>query len=73
MVGAEDSGTGFRSICSLTVLSEGRRKLVTKGFSQLEDHDKALQKLLDVSNLVQTSLSLLARGSPFSGPDDPSS
>ena len=45
---------GFRSVCSMAELSKPRRKLITKGISQLRDHDKALKRLLDVSNIGTT-------------------
>ena len=38
----------------MAVLSKARKKLVTKGISQLRDHDKALKHLLDVACIGTT-------------------
>ena len=54
VISSEGPGTGFRSVCSLAVLSKPRKRSITKGINQLRDHDKALRRLLEVSNLGTT-------------------
>ena len=54
VISSEDPNTRTQPVASLAVLSKARKRVVTRGITQLRDHDKALKNLLCVSNLGTT-------------------
>ena len=54
VISAEDPNTQSQPVASLAVLSKARKRVVTRGITQLRDHDKALKNLLCVGNLGTT-------------------
>ena len=54
VISPEDPNTQSQPVASLAVLSKARKWVVTRGTTQLRDHDKALKNLLCVSNLGTT-------------------
>ena len=54
VISSEDPNTQSQPVASLAVLSKARKRVVTRGITQIRDHDKALKNLLCVSNLGPT-------------------